>query len=86
VPPRRVIERESETPPYRQLYEILRDQIITGEIRPGAAIPSLTTLMQEYGTARTTCRKAVALLTADGLVSVVQGWRTTVRDRRHWKI
>jgi DNA-binding GntR family transcriptional regulator len=81
----REIERESEVPPYRQLYAILRDQITSGELPPGAAIPSLTHLMQQYGTARTTCRKAVALLVADGLVTVVQGWRTTVRPRQHWK-
>jgi DNA-binding GntR family transcriptional regulator len=41
--------------------------------------------MQTYGTARTTARKAVALLADDGLVSVVQGWRTTVRGREHWR-
>lgn len=81
----REIERESEMPPYRQLYAILRDQIITGELQPGSAVPSLTHLMQTYRVARTTARKAVALLAADGLITVVQGWRTTVRESRHWK-
>lgn len=85
MPESTIINRESEIPPYRQLYAILRREIRSGEREPGSAIPSLTYLMQDYGVARATARKAVGLLADEGLVSVVQGWRTTVRDRRHWK-
>jgi DNA-binding GntR family transcriptional regulator len=84
--PARRIERDSEDPPYQQLYVILRDQITAGELQPGSAVPSLTYLMQDYGVARTTARKAIALLTEHQLVRVVQGWRTTVRERKYWKL
>ena len=59
-------------------------QVLAGEARPGRAlrtdgpvpqrvIPSESTLMQEYGVARETARKAVRVLVAEGLVYVVQG-------------
>jgi DNA-binding GntR family transcriptional regulator len=80
------IQRESELPPYRQLYAILRDEILAGQIPPAHPIPSLAELELAYRLSRTTCRKAVALLARDGLVTIVQGWRTTVRDPEHWRI
>jgi DNA-binding transcriptional regulator YhcF (GntR family) len=35
------IDHESAVPPYRQLAGILRDQIQSGELAPGAAVPSV---------------------------------------------
>jgi GntR family transcriptional regulator len=40
---------------------------------PDRPIPSESTLMQRYGVARETARKAVRVLVAEGLVYVVQG-------------
>jgi len=72
------IEHASAVPPYRQLAAILRDQIQSGELAPGAAVPSVKRLRQEYGVAETTARKAVALLRDEGLVETVMGWGSFV--------
>ena len=66
-------------PPYRQLAAILRDQIATGELAPGAMVPPIKRLRAEYGVAETTARKAVALLRDEGLVETVTGWGSFVR-------
>jgi GntR family transcriptional regulator len=81
----RQIKRESETPPYRQLYAILGKQIRGGAIPPGHVVPPIAALMKDFGVAQGTARKAVALLSDEGLVLAAQGWRTTVRDRSHWR-
>jgi DNA-binding GntR family transcriptional regulator len=44
-------------------------------------VPSITTLMQTYGIAKTTVRKAIALMVEAGYVRVVPGWGTFVNDR-----
>ena len=72
------IDHDSAVPPYRQLAAILRDQIASGELAPGAAVPSVKRLRQEYGVAETTARKAVAVLRDEGLVETVMGWGSFV--------
>ena len=36
-------------PPYRQVANELRARIESADLAPGARVPSITTLMQEYG-------------------------------------
>lgn len=72
------IDHEAETPPFAQLAAILRAQIESGELRPGRALPSLTYLMQHYGLSRNTVRRAIAVLTEEGLVRTRPGWGTFV--------
>lgn len=60
------LDRESETPLSRQIAAILREQILSGELR--RALPSRKTIMQEYGVASATADKAVRILKAEGLV------------------
>ena len=72
------VDHGSDVPPYRQLAAILRGQIASGELAPGAAVPSVKSLRQEYGVAETTARKAVALLRDEGLVETVMGWGSFV--------
>jgi DNA-binding GntR family transcriptional regulator len=72
------IDREAETPPFAQLATILRKQIESGELRSGRALPSLTHLMQHYDLSRNTVRRAIGVLTEDGLVRTRPGWGTFV--------
>jgi len=72
------VDHDSDVPPYQQVAAILREQIMSGQIPPRRPIPSVTTLQQTYGIARGTVRKAVALLTAEGLVVIRPGWGTFV--------
>lgn len=60
-------------PVYQQIAGILRERIEAGEIAPGRPVPSETRLMQEFGVARLTARKAVRVLADEGLVQVVTG-------------
>ncbi|MFJ8750454.1 GntR family transcriptional regulator [Streptomyces sp. NPDC102441] len=66
--------------PYRQLAEILRLRIARGDWAAGRAIPSETQLVQEYGLARSTVRRAIAVLVADGIVFVVPQRGTFVAE------
>ena len=66
-------------PPYRQLAAILRDQIESGKL--AGRMPSEKTLMQEYGLAHGTVRKAIAVLRDAGLVQTTPGWGSYVTER-----
>ena len=57
--------------PYRQLAEILRARIESGQYRPGERIPTESELVEEFELARSTVRRAVSVLREDGLVHTV---------------
>jgi GntR family transcriptional regulator len=63
-----MIEREGPVAPWRQLAALLRERIESGELAPGARLPSITSLAQEYDLAVTTVQKAVAALKDEGLI------------------
>ena len=67
------VDHQGPQPVYQQIAAILRAQIEAGELVPDRPIPSESTLMQRYGVARETARKAVRVLAGEGLVYVVQG-------------
>lgn len=72
----------------RSVPEAVFDQIATdvlsGEMRPGAALPSERRLAEVFGVSRPAVREALKRLSAASLVEVRQGGVTTVRDfRRH---
>lgn len=75
------VDHEAPQPVYQQIAAILRARIKSGELAPDRAIPSETRLMQDYGVARETARKAVRVLVDEGLVYVVQGRGAYVKRR-----
>ena len=54
--------------PWRQVLADLRRQIESGELPPGARVPSIVDLAAHYGVALTTVRKALDVLKDEGLV------------------
>ena len=68
-------------PRYRQIAGILRERIESGDLEPDRPIPSEAQIQQEFGVARETARKAVALLRDEGWVVTVPGLGTYVRKR-----
>lgn len=73
-------DRLTREPLYRQVAARLRREITSGEYAGDQAkLPSESELMDKYGVARDTIRRAVASLQADGLVNVVHGRGTFVR-------
>lgn len=74
------IDKESAVPAYRQLYAILKEKIVSGEIPAGRRLPSEMALEAEYELSRDTIRKAVQLLREDDLVETVIGLGIAVKD------
>lgn len=66
-----MIEPDGPVPVYLQLAEILTDRIRRGDWQPNRPIPSETQLVQEFGIARGTVRRAVAVLRERELVFTV---------------
>lgn len=65
------VDHESETPVYQQVAGFIRARIASGVLRPGRPIPSEAQMVQEFGIARETARRAVAYLRSQGLVRTV---------------
>jgi GntR family transcriptional regulator len=62
-----------------QLAALLRAQIESGELAPGARVPSTNTLAQEYEMSTVTVRKALRALKAEGLTVATPGYGTFVK-------
>src|ERR1039458_10775758 len=69
------------TPLSRQIAADMRRDIQSGELAPGALLPSERELIERYGTSKSTASKAIALLQAEGLVRTEFGRGTFVRSR-----
>jgi GntR family transcriptional regulator len=59
---------------YKQIADALRDRVASGELAPGALLPSESELSESYEASRITVRKALEVLRADGLVDSRQGY------------
>lgn len=75
------IDPQGLEPPYLQLASILRAKIESGELPAGRMMPSIVTLSQEYGLAKTTVRKSLDILKAEGLILTRRSWGTFVAKR-----
>jgi GntR family transcriptional regulator len=60
------IERVSPVPYYEQLFGILRDRILAGEISPEERLPSELELCREFGLSRATVRQTLSKLESEG--------------------
>ncbi len=58
-------------PPYRQIAGILRRRIESGQYKPDTRIPTESELMDTFEVARTTARRAIAVLRDEGLIYTV---------------
>lgn len=65
------VDPDAPEPPYKQLAGILAARVARGDWVPNRAIPSESQLVGEYGLARSTVRRAIALLVERGVVFVV---------------
>lgn len=64
---------DSFIPVYYRLERFLRDQILTGALRPGDAIPPESQLAQQFATSRMTVRQALSRLVFEGLIERHRG-------------
>lgn len=66
------------------VFEQIVAEVLSGEMKPGDALPSERRLAEVLGVSRPAVREALKRLTSTGLVEIRQGDTTTVRDfRRH---
>jgi GntR family transcriptional regulator len=70
--------KDTETPLYIQLTDLLRQQIESTQLAPNQRIPSERDLCERYGVSRITVRQAMANLTNEGLITTVPGKGTYV--------
>jgi len=60
--------REGPVAPWRQIAQIYRDKIESGELQAGDRVPSIRTLAQQYEVATTTAQKVIEALRDEGLI------------------
>lgn len=77
------LDAETGVPLYQQLFVVLRNQIQSGDLLPGARVMSETALCETFGVSRITAQRALNELARAGLVLRERGRGTIVRpDRR----
>lgn len=76
------LDRDGPVPVYQQIADIIEGQIKGGTLQPGRRIPSEKDLVDTYGVARETARRAVQELRDRGLVHTVAHRGTYVTDSR----
>jgi DNA-binding GntR family transcriptional regulator len=73
------IDPTGPVPPYRQIAEIIRKRIKSGEYSKNSRIPTESEMVETWEVARTTARRAIAVLREEGLVYTVPQRGTYVR-------
>lgn len=63
---------------YLRLSRVFRERIAAGEWAPGALVPGLPQLCEEYQVSRVTMRQALAILAQEGLIGIGRGRGTWV--------
>lgn len=74
------LNRKSELQLWRQIYQALKELMLTGQLKAGEALPSTRELARELDISRNTVCEAYNLLIAEGFVISRQGAPTRVSD------
>lgn len=69
-----------EDSPYKRIAADLRGAIVSGVLRPGDQLPTVTDLSSRYSVSFGTAQRAIAQLRTAGLVTVSRGRRAVVAD------
>ena len=69
-------------PMYRQIADALREKINAGELKPGDALPTESSLQEAFSVSRVTVRQALKLLTEEQIIESIQGSGTYVKEER----
>ena len=72
--------RRQAVPLHAEVAEVLRHQIMSGELAPGERLPALRELTEELGVARMTVVQAMNTLEDEGLIEKHSGRGTFVRE------
>ena len=77
-----VVHRGSFVPLHRQIYDLVRQEILTGRLAPGTRLPSEEVLATQLGVSLAPVRQAFADLAAEGLLDRLRGRGTFVQEGR----
>ena len=69
----KLLRNDLPTPLYHQMFTLLRDRILSGEIPRGSRIPTEFDLAESFGVSRITAKRALDELAAEGLVERRRG-------------
>lgn len=75
------VDHDADSPVYQQIALIIKSRIDDGQILPRRRIPSESDMVQEFGVARTTARRAVEWMREQGWVYTVPQRGTFVAPR-----
>jgi len=75
------VDYRAELPPHRQIAAWLLERIESGELAIGQPVPSEKELMDLFGVARTTVRRAIAYLRDQAVIRTVPGRGSYVAKR-----
>ncbi|TWD73482.1 DNA-binding GntR family transcriptional regulator [Kribbella amoyensis] len=64
---------ERPAPPYQQIATEIRTRISSGELQAGDLVPSVRSLMREWGVAIATAQRALSTLRAEGYIKPERG-------------
>lgn len=67
-------------PLYQQIYDKLMEDVADARLRPGDRLPSENELSQRFGVSRITSKRALEMLSAEGLVERVPGKGTFLKE------
>jgi GntR family transcriptional regulator len=73
------MEFQPEVPRWRQVYEVIRKRIESGEYPPGSRVPSIVQVADEFGIAQATAQKVLRALKEEGLTYTEPGLGSSVR-------
>ncbi|MCI3223025.1 GntR family transcriptional regulator [Streptomyces sp. NP-1717] len=82
VPPRDEENGYDRRSLHQRIAADLRDEIMTGDLAPGASLPSTVRLKERFGASNATVQKALQLLKSERLVVGRAGAAVTVREHR----
>jgi len=67
---------------YRQIADTLREQISSGVLKPGDALPTESALQAMFSVSRVTIRQALKRLTEEQIIESIQGSGSYVKEER----
>ncbi len=73
------VSRDDDRAPYVQVADALREEILSGKLRPGQKLPSARQLSERFEVAVMTASSGVRVLRDEGLVYSTHGRGTFVR-------
>lgn len=72
--------KTTDTPRYRQLANLFRDTITSGELAPGDSLPTEMEICETHSVSRHTARDALRILVEEGLIERRRGAGTVVAE------